>query len=165
VTAAAAYIAPLLVDGDPVSAEALQEFFEAVEALDAATRVTAVRGACSASMNPSSASISQITGASVSFSTTGLHGFGLVYAVFDVQNTAAGTDFQGYVYIDGAANDALAIKYCGSADRQTLLHVIPTPLPPGAHTIDLRASKSVNVGTLTVNTTHTTVTVLVVDLP
>lgn len=164
-TAAEAYIAPLVVDGDPFSAEALQEFFEAVQALDAASRVQAYRGACSASMNPSNATISQVTGASVTFTTTGLHGFALIWSVFDIDNPTAATTFIGYTYIDGAINDAQVIKDCTTVDRSTLMQVIPTPLPAGTHTIDLRASKTAAAGTLVVQATHTTVTVLVVDLP
>jgi hypothetical protein len=164
-TAAAAYIAPLIIDGDPFSAEALQEFFEAVQALDAVSRVRAFQGACSSLLNPAFGVITYITGASVTFSTTGLHAFGLVFSVFDIQNTSAGTDANMYTFIDGVLSDALALKYCGVADRNTVMQVIPTPLPPGSHTIALAAGKSVNTGTLTINTVHTTVTALVVDLP
>jgi hypothetical protein len=159
------YLAPFLVDGDPVSAEALFEFFQAVAGQDAPSRIKVATAAASAPLTVTTA-VQSVTGATVNVTVTGQNAFGLVLAVFDLTNTLATASFRGLVYIDGAEQDTPAVKWGdGAADRATYSQFFPVNLPAGAHTINLRAVKDLNTGTFTVNATNTTLTLLVVDLP
>jgi hypothetical protein len=159
-----AYVAPYLVDGDPISAEAVQEFLETVQALDASSLIKLYRQAASAPLTVTTGG-GTMTGSALSVPVTGNNAFALVTAVFDVENTSAGTVFQGFIYQDGVAAEPVVVKDCQVADRATLATTYLVKLPLATYSFDLRAAKTVNVGTVTAYATNSTMTVLLVDLP
>ncbi|WP_433067467.1 hypothetical protein [Dactylosporangium sp. CS-033363] len=160
------FIAPYLVDGDPVSAEVVQEFLAGVAALDAAARMTVLTSAGTGSPAVTSSSV-VVTNTPITFTTVGGNAFALVISVFDLTNSvAASTDFVGSVFVDGIEQTfARAVKNCNVADHCNLCQVYPVVLGAGAHTVDLRVMKTSGNGTLSIAAANCTLTMLVVDLP
>lgn len=107
-----------------------------------------------------------ISGATVTVNPAGANAFAVVVGVFDVDCTAAGAAVaQGRLSIDGSTQTAEAHGTMISTSRSTVTQVWLPPLAFGSHTLKLRGLKTAAAGTATIWATHTTITVILVDLP
>lgn len=126
----------------------------------------AVSAAASGSLTVTTATVTDITGATVTFNTVQSAASVVVWGVFDVSVTGTAASFaQGYCTIDGTQQTASQIQQLITAGlRQTLTQVWTATLSgSGSHTIKLRGNNPGAAGTGVFNQTNTTITVQVYD--
>lgn len=115
-----------------------------------------------------STSVQDVAGCTVTFSVSGAHAFAMVNAAFDFQPTvsSAGNNAVGYLTVDGSSRSQQAIwTDNGANSRETTPQNWVVPLAAGSHTLKLQANKTGAGGTHVANSPHTSMSVLVVDLP
>jgi hypothetical protein len=111
--------------------------------------------------------VQDVAGCTLTFTLAGAHGFALVVGTFDFQPTAtsAGNIAIGALMADAATQSQQVIwSDNGANSRGTLSQSWVVPLAAGSHTLKLRASKVASGGTHVANSSHTNLSVLVVDL-
>lgn len=125
-----------------------------------------VSAAASANLTVTTTTITDITGATVTFNTVQGTSTAVVWGVFDtaVTGTAASVA-QGFCTADGVQQTAVATQQLQTAGlRQTVTQVwVVTLTGSGSHTVKLRGNNSGGAGTGVFNQTHTTITVQVYD--
>lgn len=115
-----------------------------------------------------STSVQDVPGCTLTFSVAGAHAFVMVVGTFDFQPSvsSAGNNAVGYLTVDGSARSQQAIwTDNGANSRDTTPQSWIVPVAAGSHTVKLQANKTGAGGTHTANSPHTTMTILVVDLP
>lgn len=125
-----------------------------------------VSAAASANLVATTATVTDITGASVTFNTVQSAAVVVVWGVFDISvTTGAASLGQGFCTVDGTQQTALAIQQLVTTGlRQTVAQVWNVTLSgSGSHTIKLRGNNNNAAGTATFNQTNTTITVQVYD--
>lgn len=125
-----------------------------------------VAAAASAGLTMTTTTITDITGATVTFSTVQTAATVLVWGVFDTSvNTAGASLATGSCSIDGTQQTAFAIAQLQTVGtRYTIAQLWTATLSgSGSHTIKLRGNLNTAAGSATFNQTHTTVTVQVND--
>lgn len=109
-----------------------------------------------------------VTGATITFSTTAANAIYVATACFDFEaTTAAVTVMQGRLSVDAAVQteEALLDGSISSDQRATVYQQWRGTLASsGSHTIKLVALKSLNVGVMRVNHIHTTLTVVIYEV-
>lgn len=123
--------------------------------------------ACSSPVTVSSATATDITGASISVTSVNNSASVLVIGVFDIQVvTSSGVAVAlGSLVVDGSTQSGQAIHdQVAVGNRGTVTQVWNVILAaPGAHTIKLQAALSGAAGSSTFNATHTTISASVYD--
>jgi hypothetical protein len=112
--------------------------------------------------------VQDVAGCTLTFTLAGAHGFALVVGTFDFQPTAtsAGNIAIGALMADATTQSQQVIwSDNGANSRGTLSQSWVVPLAAGSHTLKLRASKVAAGGTHVANSSHTNMSVLIVDLP
>ncbi len=117
-----------------------------------------------------STTATDITGATVTFTTVNDDVDVLIIGTFDAQcNTVSGsTVIQGFCVVDGGAAESGVALFLAtaSAQRATVVQTWKVTLAAaGSHTIKLQGNKTAAVGTYTIVQTHTKISVLVLDTP
>lgn len=85
----------------------------------------------------------------------------LVMVTFDFNVTGAGVGVcVGKLYVDGVAQSAQALYGPATTGRSTVSQTYAVSLAAGSHTLELRASKTINAGTAAATTQHTTLSIL-----
>lgn len=114
-----------------------------------------------------STSDQDVPGSTITFSVTGAHAFALVVGTFDFQPTVSSAAINGVgkLSADGTTQTEQAIwTDNGANSRACVSQSWTVPLTAGSHTLKLRATKTGAAGTHVTNSSHTNMSVLVVDL-
>jgi hypothetical protein len=125
-----------------------------------------VAAAASANLTMTTTTVTDITGATVTFNTVQAAATVLVWGVFDTSVTSSGASLAtGSCYVDGVAQTPAAIAQLQTVGtRYTIGQVWTATLSgSGSHTIKLRGNLNTAAGTAIFNQTHTTITVQVND--
>lgn len=106
-----------------------------------------------------------LTGATITFTTAQPNASVLVTGVFDAQTTATGAVGVGTCVVDGATQSGQATWGLTTLNaRGTVTQVWNVTLATaGSHTIKLQGALSSASGTVTYGTTHTNINLLVMD--
>lgn len=136
--------------------------YKAGQVLTADDLNQSVRGAAQARASGAltvTTTVADAPGATITVTTTEANAVAFVTGVFDVSN--AGNDvFVGALVVDGATQSGQAIA--SGADRKTVSQTwIVTLATAGSHTLKLQANKAGSTASVTLNSTHTTITALV----
>lgn len=110
--------------------------------------------------------ITDITGASVTFNTVTAAATVVVWGVFDISvGSTAAALAQGFCYVDGTQQTSTAVQQLITAGlRDTVAQVWSATLSgSGPHTVKLRGNNNAGSGSATFNQTNTTITVQVYD--
>jgi len=122
---------------------------------------------CSSALTKSDTTNVDITGATVTFSTTAANAEYAVYAVFDcaVGTSSASTRMLGRIVTDGSAEPGFGIHEMDNLDRDTVSAVAKGTLAAaGSHTIKLQGALSAAAGSGTFQT-FTFLMVTVTEVP
>lgn len=125
-----------------------------------------VSAAASGSLTSTTATVNDITGATVTFNTVQLSANILVWGVFDISvGTSAASLAYGYCTADGNQQTARAVMQLVTVGlRDTVTQVWQVTLSgAGSHTVKLQGSLNGSAGSATFNQTNTTITVQVYD--
>jgi len=125
-----------------------------------------VSAAASGALTVTTATVTDIPGASVTFNTVQSTAVVVVWGVFDTSVSVTAASFaQGYCTIDGTPQTASAIQQLQTAGlRQTVAQNWTATLSgSGSHTIKLRGNNPGAAGTGVFNLTNTTIVVQVYD--
>lgn len=125
-----------------------------------------VSAAASGNLTVTTATVTDIPGATVTFNTVQSSSTVVVWGVFDTYVSATAASFaQGYCTIDGVQQTASSIQQLITAGlRQTVAQIWTATLSgAGSHTIKLRGNNPGAIGTGVFNQTNTTITVQVYD--
>lgn len=124
-----------------------------------------VAAAASANLAATTSTVTDITGASVTFNTVQIAANVVIWGVFDITTTSAATSTAvGHCSVDGTDQTAQALWQLVTATaRGTIIQVWSATLSgSGSHTIKLRGAVT-GGGTGTFSMLHTTITVQVYD--
>ena len=125
-----------------------------------------VSAAATGNLTVTTATVADIPGASVTFSTVQSAASVVVWGVFDTSVTGTAASLaQGYCTVDGVQQTASSIQQLQTAGlRQTVAQVwVATLSGSGSHTIKLRGNNPGAAGTGVFNQANTTITVQVYD--
>lgn len=123
--------------------------------------------AASGSVNFTTTTEADLTGATVTFTTTHANAVCQVIGIFDMQVITAGSGVGlGMLTVDGTDQSGQAIfAMTTSGTRATLAQTWqPTLASAGSHTLKLRGNLSAAAGSLTFNSSHTRIAVTCYDL-
>lgn len=127
----------------------------------------AVAAAASGTLTATTTTVTDITGATVTFNTVQGAANVLIWGIFDITTSvAAGTTVAvGHCSVDGVDQTAQALHELTTANgRETVAQIWTATLSgSGAHTIKLRGALSAASGTATFGSPHTTITAQVYD--
>lgn len=123
-----------------------------------------VSAACSSTLSISSATAADIIGATITITTQQPNASVMVTGIFDITVSSTGGTGIGTCVVDGATQSGQAPKgLVTSGDRNTVSQMWNVALATaGSHTIKLQGAGT-GAGTAQFNTTHTTITALVLD--
>lgn len=123
-----------------------------------------VAAACSSNLATASATPADVVGASVTITTAQTNTSVTVIGVFDMTTTSTGGNGIGTCVVDGSTQSGEAIHALATLnDRDTVMQVWSVTLSTaGSHTIKLQGSAT-STGTVTISSTHTTITATVYD--
>lgn len=125
-----------------------------------------VAAAASANLTMTTTTVTDITGATVTFNTVQSAATVTVWGVFDTSvNTSGASLASGSCWVDGVSQTPQAIfQLITSGLRATITQVWTATLSgSGSHTIKLRGNLNSAAGSASFNQTHTTITVQVND--
>jgi hypothetical protein len=124
-----------------------------------------MNAAASAPVTVTTTSPTDVTGATITFTTVQANASVLVIGVFDMLTVSSGATALGTCIVDGSGTFGEAIHFLGATGaRETVVQQWPiTGLAAGSHTIKLQAMLSAASGSCTIGSTHTTITATVYD--
>lgn len=125
-----------------------------------------VSAAASANLTATTTTVTDITGATVTFNTVQSAAVVIVWGVFDIGvNTGAAALAEGFCSIDGVQQTAVAMtQLITTGIRGTVAQIWTATLSgSGSHTIKLRGALNTAAGSAAFNQTNTTITVQVND--
>lgn len=161
-----AFTAPatdLRVGVDYVAGAQMQDAFDALEWRDGPDAVRLLTAVCSSTATLTTTT-TDVTGCSITFTLVGSSSVVLVNGVFAFSTSATGvTIATGSLMVDGVAQAGIATKNGQSFDSQPCNQMWLPTLAAGSHTLKLRAAKTAALGTMTVEITHTVLSILVFD--
>lgn len=120
----------------------------------------------SADTSVATTTLTDLTGASITFTTKTANATIEVDGTFDMQVGATGTAIAtGHCIVDGVDQTSQATSSLTTAGQRTTSGQtwVVTIATPGTHTVKLQGALSANSGTCSFRSTHTTIRMLVLD--